>query len=355
MKRIPCILMRSGTSKGPFLLASDVPSAPKERDQALLKIMGSPHQSQIDGIGGGSSISSKVAIISPSTRPGVDVDYLFCQVIVNEARVDSSLNCGNMLSGVGPFAIIKGLVKAQDQETTVRIYNQNTGVIVEAKIQTPKGEVSFDGETTIDGVPGQSAPIELSFLDSVGAKTGQLLSTGHPIDLIDDIEVSCIDVSVPVVMMLAKSLGKSGYESKQELDQDKDLIAKMESIRQKAAILMGMGDVSQSVIPKMALLAEPRFNGNVTSRYFTPKDCHPSHAVTGAICIATACLIPGSVASKVAHNILSQKKSHGIIVEHPAGKIDAVIHKEITGDTIDIPKVSFIRTARPLFSGEVII
>ncbi|ODN43004.1 4-oxalomesaconate tautomerase [Piscirickettsia litoralis] len=355
MKGIPCILMRGGTSKGPFFLASDLPDNPKERDQILLKIMGSPHQSQIDGIGGGSSVSSKVAIISPSNREGIDVDYLFCQVVIGESRVDSSLNCGNMLSGVGPFAITKGLVKAQEKETIVRIYNQNTGVVVEAKVQTPNKELSFDGEVTIDGVPGQSAPIELSFLDSVGAKTGKLLPTGAAVNTIENIEVSCIDVSVPVVMMLAKSLEKSGYETKQELDQDKKLIKKMEAIRQKAAILMGMGDVSQSVIPKMALLAEPRFNGNISSRYFTPKDCHPSHAVTGAICIATACLIPGSIANKAAHNILTQEESHGIIVEHPAGKIDAVIHKEMTGETIDIPKVSFIRTARPLFSGEVMI
>ncbi|AKP72288.1 4-oxalomesaconate tautomerase [Piscirickettsia salmonis] len=355
MKTIPCILMRGGTSKGPFFLASDLPSDPQERDQVLLKIMGSPHQAQIDGIGGGSSVSSKVAIVSPSARDGIDVDYLFCQVVVGESRVDSSLNCGNMLSGVGPFAITKGLVKAQDQETTVRIYNKNTDVVVEAKVQTPNGELSFEGEATIDGVPGHSAPIELSFLDSVGAKTGKLLPTGQAVNIIDDIEVSCIDVSVPVVMMLAASLGKSGYETKQELDQDKNLIKKMEMIRQKAALLMGMGDVSHSVTPKMALLAEPHCNGHITSRYFTPTDCHPSHAVTGAICIASACLILGSVANQVAHNIHIQDAESDIIVEHPAGTIDAVIHKEVTGKTIEIPKVSFIRTARPLFSGEVII
>ncbi|WP_447968466.1 4-oxalomesaconate tautomerase [Nitrospira sp. M1] len=355
MKGIPCILMRGGTSKGPFFLSSDLPNDPDEREQMLLKIMGSPHQSQIDGIGGGSSVSSKVAIISPSTRKGIDVDYLFCQVLVGESRVDSSLNCGNMLSGVGPFAIAKGLVKVQGNETIVRIHNQNTNVVIEAKVQTPEGKLNFDGEATIDGVPGQSAPIELSFFDSVGTKTGKLLPTGNSLDVIDNIETSCIDVSVPVVMMLAKSFGKSGYETKQELDSDKELIRKMEDIRQHAARLMGMGDVSQSVTPKMALLSKPQFNGNITSRYFTPYDCHPTHAVTGAICIAAACFVPGSVACQVTSNVSPQHASQQIAVEHPAGKIDAVVHKETTGSKIEIPKVSFIRTARPLFAGEVMV
>ncbi len=232
---IPCLLMRGGTSKGPYFLADDLPPDPAARDRVLLAVMGSPHVRQIDGIGGGDSLTSKVVIVGRSARPGIDIDYLFAQIAVGEGGVDTAPNCGNMLAGVGPFAIERGLVRAADPQTTVRIFNVNTGKVIEAVIQTPGGSVTYDGDARIDGVPGHGAPIVLNFLDAAGAKTGKLLPTGQPIDLIDGIEVSCVDLSSPLVFVAAAALGKTGYETKRELDGDPELLARLEALRQRAA------------------------------------------------------------------------------------------------------------------------
>jgi 4-oxalomesaconate tautomerase len=360
LRSIPCTLFRGGTSKGPVFLKKDLPSEPKERDSVLLNLMGSPDPTgrQINGIGGGDSLSSKVVIVDKSEREGVDVDYLLCQVHIKNAVVETSLNCGNMLSAVAPFAIENGLVKASDPETTVRVYNENTGVVVESTVQTPGGFVSYEGKSEIDGVPGSGSPILLTFLDAVGSKTKKLLPTGEAVNMIDDISVSCVDVAVPMVITTAAVFGKTGYETKEELDSDKEFLDKLESLRKKASILMGLGDVSGKINPKICMVSESRFDGHINSRYFTPFDCHDGHAVSGGLCLAAACLIDGSVAQQVSKQVPKLGENNTVVIEHPSGKIETsvFVEKKDKGDgkiEIDFPKASFIRTARPLMEGRV--
>lgn len=352
---IPCLLMRGGTSKGPFFLADDLPADPETRNAVLLSVMGSPDLRQIDGIGGGDSLTSKVAIVSRSQRPGIDVDYLFAQVSVSQRAVDTNPNCGNMLSGVGPFAIEQGLVPATDPVTPVRIFNVNTGKVIEALVPTPSGEVTYEGEVHIDGVPGAAAGIVLNFLDAAGAKTGKLLPTGQALDIVDGIAVSCVDFSTPIVLVAAADLGISGHESKAELDANAALLARLEAVRQAAARRMGLGDVSASVLPKIAVLAAPARDGSISSRYFTPWACHAAHAVTGALCVAAACLIPGSVASRLVRSRADQPDR--IAIEHPSGQLETQVDLQAApaGEPPVIRRVGIVRTARPLFSGQVLI
>lgn len=352
---IPCTLMRGGTSKGPFFLAKDLPSDPNERNRMLLAAMGSPHMRQIDGIGGGDTLTSKVAIVSPSTRPGIDIDYLFAQVSIETASVDTTPNCGNMLSGVGPFAIENGLVPAGNPVTRLRIFNLNTQKVIEALIQTPGGVVTYDGDARIDGVPGRGAPIQLNFRDATGAKTGRLFPTGNPIELVDDVEVSLVDFASPLVFISATALGKSGYESKQELDSDNELKQRLESIRLQIATRAGLGDVRSKVLPKVALVAAPRAGGVIASRYFTPWTCHSAYAVTGALCLSAASVIPGTVVNRIA--CLRPEDPHLVTLEHPAGTLD--IRLQVEGDLerpdFTIASAGLIRTARKLFKGHVLV
>ncbi|MGZ8156529.1 MAG: 4-oxalomesaconate tautomerase [Burkholderiales bacterium] len=350
---IPCVIMRGGTSRGPFFLASDLPADPKVRDEVLLAAMGSPHEYQVDGIGGAMPLTSKVAIISRSTRADADVDYLFAQVLVNEALVDTKPNCGNMLVAVGPFAIEAGLVQASDAETKVRIYNVNTESLVEAIVQTPNGRVTYEGTASIDGVRGTAAPVGLNFTSAIGAVTGKLLPTGKPLDVIEGIDVSCVDVAMPMILMRAEQLGKSGYETAAELDADKALMARMEPIRRKAGLLMGMGDVSKAVVPKIGLLSEPRQGGTITSRYFVPYECHKAHAVTGTVCVASACAIPGTVASQL---VTLPPPPQGIInIEHPSGMIGIDLDADFRGGKQELRRAALIRTARRIFEGNVLV
>ena len=358
MLKIPCVLFRAGTSKGPFFLKSDLPDNPALRDKALLRLMGSPDPRQIDGIGGGTSLTSKAAIVSLSDRDDADINYFFCQVRVIEAIVETKLNCGNMLSAVAPFAIMKGLVKATDPETTVRIYNENTGVIVLATVQTPNGEVRYSGDAHIDGVPGTAAPIKLSFLNPVGAKTGKLLPTGAVVDDIDGIPVSCVDVTVPMVITYAEALGKTGYESKEELDADKEFLKRLEHLREQAALKMGLGDVSHSISPKICIVALPKVGGTIRSCYFTPFRCHPAYAVSGASCLAAACLIPGTTANNRTQLKMpnSTNAEQQVVIEHVSGHIDISVQIASQADgSLSFPMISSIRTVRPLFIGEVLI
>ena len=359
MYSIPCMYFRGGTSKGPCFLREDLPQDSGKRDEVLLNLMGSPDPSerQIDGIGGGDSLSSKVVIVGKSNRQNVDVDFLLCQVHIKNPIVETTLNCGNMLSAVAPFAIERGLVRATHPETVVKIYNENTGVIMESTVQTPNGKISYNGETHIDGVPGCGAPIKLTFLNAVGSKTGKLLPTGNVIDDINGVFVSCVDVAVPMVITDAKYLGKTGYESKKELDGDKEFMSHLEMLRQAAAKKMGLGDVSKSVNPKICMLSSPRNGGTITSRYFTPFDCHDAHAVSAGLCLAAAILIPGTLASQIADKIILEKwgAEKEIIIEHVSGVIATTVTVEITPNGIAFPKASFIRTARPLFDGNVYV
>jgi 2-methylaconitate cis-trans-isomerase PrpF len=351
--KIPCVLMRGGTSRGPFFLASDLPSDPQLRAEVLLAVMGSPHEYQVDGIGGAVSVTSKVAIISKSKNPEADVDYLFAQVEINERIVDTKPNCGNMLVAVGPFAIESGLVPARNPETTVRIFNVNTQALVDSIIQTPDGRVTYTGDTAIDGVPGTAAPVKLNFKSAIGAVTGKMLPTGRPLDVIDGVDASCVDVAMPVILMRAEAFGKTGHETAAGLDADKELFKRMEAIRRKAGVLMGMGDVSKLVVPKIALLSKPRKGGTIASRFFVPYACHKAHPVTGTVCIASACAIPGTVAAQIAP--LPPAPQGVVRIEHPSGMIVIDFDADLAGGTPVLHRAALIRTARRLFEGLVCV
>ncbi len=350
---IPCVMMRGGTSRGPYFRASDLPADTTTRDQVLLAVMGSPDAQQIDGIGGATTLTSKVAIVSPSDHPQADVDYLFAQVSIDRAFVDTAPSCGNILSGVGPFAIETGMVTAQDGETLVRVCNVNTDSLIDAIIQTPNGQVQYEGATAIDGVPGTAAPVVLNFREIVGSKTGALLPTGNLRDIVEGVEVSCIDVAMPMVIMAATAIGKTGYETKDELDQDKAFLSRLESVRLAAARLMGLGDVSGQVIPKVGLLAAPYAGGNITSRYFVPTACHAAHAVTGAICVAVCTVLKGSVADGLARYDVDPPRHCAI--EHPSGRIDVALDVVRDGGQLQVNSAGVVRTTRKLFAGEVYV
>ncbi|VVN70355.1 4-oxalomesaconate tautomerase [Pseudomonas fluorescens] len=345
--RIPCLLMRGGTSKGAYFLAEDLPSEPDLRDKVLLAAMGSPDSRQIDGIGGADSLTSKVAIIRRSERPGVDVDYLFAQVVVDQPRVDYGQNCGNILAGVGPFALERGLVRAQGEVTRVRIFMENTGQTATAIVQTSGGEVHYQGEAGIDGVPGTAAPVIVEFDDIAGSSCGALLPTGNVLDLFDGIEVTCIDNGMPVVLMRAVDLGCTGYESREQLDSDEVLKARIESIRLQAGPLMKLGDVTQRSVPKMCLISEPVAGGAINSRSFIPHTCHASIGVFGAVSVASACLISGSVAQGLAR-VRPGRLLH-LSVEHPTGEFTV----ELQTDNGALVGCGLLRTARLLFDGHV--
>ncbi|MGX5668918.1 4-oxalomesaconate tautomerase [Rhizobium daejeonense] len=341
--KIPCVLMRGGTSRGPFFLASDLPRDQAEKDAALLSIMGSGHPLQIDGIGGGNPVTSKVAIVGPSEVEGADIDYLFAQVRTDRQYVDYSPNCGNMLAAVGPFAIEAGLVQAKGQHTLVRIHKVNTGKSIEAKVPTRGNEVVYLGDASIDGVPGPAAPIALTFVDAAGAKTGKLLPTGSAMDVIDDVEVTLIDCAMPMVLMRAADLGATGYESPQDLTANRELIERMNRIRVKAGAMMGMGDVTDMVIPKPVLISPARKGGTLSVRYFMPNDCHPALATTGAVGIATAAVTEGSIAFEQAGRPTLPAQ---IQIEHPAGRLD--VQLEMRNGAIT---AGLLRTSRRLFEG----
>ena len=343
--------MRGGTSRGPFFLASDLPADAATRDAVLLAVMGSPHEIQVDGIGGSHSVTSKVAIISKSKHPEADVDYLFAQVEINERIVDTKPNCGNMLVAVGPFAIEAGLVPASHPETVVRIYNVNTQSLVDSIVQTPGGKVTYAGDAAIDGVPGTAAPVRINFRSAIGAVTGKLLPTGKPLDVIDGVEVSCVDVAMPVILMRAEAFGRTGHEAAAELDADKELFERMEAIRRKAGVLMGMGDVSKLVVPKIALLSKQRKDGTIASRFFVPYACHKAHPVTGTVCIASACALPGTVAAQIAP--LPPAPQGVIRIEHPSGMIAIDFDADLGGSKPLLRRAALIRTARRIFDGHV--
>jgi len=355
---IPCILMRGGTSKGPFFLAEDLPSEPKALERVLLAAMGSPDTRQINGIGGADTLTSKIAIISKSRREDAQIDYLFAQCSVDRAVVDFNPNCGNMLAAVGPYAIETGLVPAADPVTKVRIHNVNTGAVIVSTVQTPGGVVNYEGEASINGVPGTSAPVYLEFSNIVGGKTGRLFPTGQALDVIDGVEATCIDVAMPMVLMKASDFGITGCESKAELDANTALIARFEAIRRKAGAMMGMGDVSAKVVPKVGLLAAPRGEAPaggaaITSRYFVPWNCHAAHAVTGALCVGAAMMLPGTIARQIIPAPAGPFAD--IVIEHPTGTLGVAIETAGEGEAMTIRGGSFLRTARLLFAGEVFV
>ena len=351
---IACTLMRGGTSKGLFFLASDLPSDLQLRDRVLLAAMGSPDVRQIDGIGGADPLTSKVAIISRSSRPEIDVDYLFAQVSVDRPLVDVTPNCGNMLAGVGPFAIERGLVASRQPITPVTIYMVNTGNVAIAHVPTPGGYVTYEGEAAIAGVPGKSAAIRLDFLNTAGSVCGALLPTGRALDQIDRIEATLIDNGMPVVVLRAADLGKSGSETPAELDADKKFKARLEEIRILAGASMGLGDVRSKVVPKMVLISPPRDGGHLATRTFIPHKCHAAIGVLGAVTVGTACVLPGSVARGIVS--VPEGAVKRLSVEHPSGEFSVEFEvNETDRDGLKVVRASLIRTARALFRGEVLI
>ena len=347
--RIPCLLMRGGTSKGAYFLASDLPEQQALRDRVLLAAMGSPDARQIDGIGGGDSLTSKVAIIKPSARADADVDYLFAQVLVDAPRVDYGQNCGNILAGVGPFAIERGLVAVQGDVTPVRIFMENTGQIAIAHVPTPKGAVSYAGEARIDGVPGYAASLIVEFEDVAGSSCGALLPTGNAVDVFEGVEVTCVDNGIPVVLIRAGDLGLSGYESPEQLDSNAPLKARIEKIRLQAGLRMNLGDVSQRNVPKICLVAPAQAGGALSTRTFIPHRCHTSIGVFGAVSVAVACLIEGSVPAGLARIPAGDVKQ--LSVEHPTGEFTVELRLQ-DGELVGC---GLMRTARLLFDGNVCV
>lgn len=347
--KIPCVLMRGGTSRGPFFLASDLPSDPAARDAVLVGAMGSGHALQIDGLGGGNALTSKVAIVGPSTVAGADVDYLFAQVRVLERSVDTSPNCGNMLAAVGPFAIERGLVPARSGTTVVRIHNVNTGKIIEAHIATPNGVVDEEGGTAIDGVPGTAAAIHLAFVDAAGSRTGALLPTGLRRDVIEGLEVTCIDAAMPLVVIDARDLGKTAAERPEDLDADRTLMARLEAIRREAGRRMGLGDVTERVVPKPVIVGPARSGGAFAARYFMPANCHKALAVTGGVALATAAITPGTVLQAF---VDPPALPADIAIEHPSGRMQLHVGRPAGSAG---PVVSVVRTARRIFEGTLFV
>ncbi len=343
--------MRGGTSKGAFFLKDDLPGDVAQRDALLLRAMGSPDPRQIDGMGGGDPLTSKVAVVQKSERDGVDVDYLFLQVFVDQAIVTDSQNCGNMLAGVGPFAIERGLVAADDGETRVAIFMENTGQIAVATVRTPNGLVSYDGDAAISGVPGTAAPVPLAFRDTAGSSCGALLPTGNSADEIEGVRVMLIDNGMPCVVLAAADVGVSGYEDRAVLDADVAMKARVEAIRLKAGPLMNLGDVSEKSVPKMMLVAPPQHGGAIAVRSLIPHRVHASIGVLGAVSVATACLVEGSPAAAIAVlPPILPGETVTLAVEHPSGATECVVSLDDDGRPVE---AGMLRTARKLMDGEI--
>ena len=345
---IPCLWMRGGTSKGAYFLASDLPVDPAARDALLLRIMGSPDPRQIDGLGGADPLTSKVAVLSPSTRPDADVDYLFLQVFVDQPLVSAAQGCGNILAAVGPVAIERGLVPATGDVTPVRIHMVNTGEVARAEVQTPDERVRYDGATAIDSVPGTAAPVRLMFQNVAGSMCGSLLPTGRALDVIDGVDCTLIDNGMPIVVMRAADFGLTGQESRDGIEAMEAVKARIEAIRIQAGRLMGLGDVTEASVPKMTLVSAPTRGGAINTRSLIPKRVHASVGVFAAVSVATACLMPGSPAAA-----LSAIPPDGrFAVEHPTGATE--IFLDIAPDGT-VRGAGTIRTARKLMDGRVFV
>ncbi len=345
---VRCMWMRGGTSKGGYFLAEDLPAEPAARDAILLRVMGSPDARQIDGLGGGDPLTSKVAVVRRSVRPGVDVDYLFLQVFVDRAIVTDAQNCGNILAGVGPFAIERGLVAAEGEETPVRIFMENTAQVAVATVSTPGGRVTYAGDARIDGVPGTAAPIDIVFEDTAGSTCGALLPTGNAVDRIGGVEATLIDNGMPCVILSAADFGVRGDESPAELDADMALKARIEAIRLEAGPLMNLGDVAAKSVPKMTLVSPAGAGGCVSTRTFIPHTCHAAIGVLGAVSVASACLLPEGPAARLANVPQGERKA--LSIEHPTGEFTVIASLDAKGG---LASAGVLRTARKLFDGVV--
>ncbi len=352
LRSLPCVVMRGGTSKGLVFHATDLPTESGARDRLLLAAMGSPDLRQIDGMGGAHPLTSKVAVVSRSTRPDADIDYLFLQVVVDRNEVSDSQNCGNMLAAVGPFAIEQGLVTARQGVTAVRIHMVNTGSIAVAQVMTPDAIVEYEGDARIDGVPGTAAPIAIDFLDVAGSSCGALLPTGAVRDEVEGMSVTCIDNGMPVVILAAADFGLSGEESPEQLEGDARLKTRIEAIRLALGPKMNLGDVSKKTVPKMTLVSKPSNGGAISTRSFIPHRVHEAIGVLGAVSVATACVLPGSVAAGIAEPAAGSR----LEIEHPSGffTVEMEVAKAEDG-AIEVRRSALLRTARKLMQGEIFV
>lgn len=350
---IPCTLMRGGTSKGLYFHAHDLPAERRLRDRVLLAAMGSPDVRQIDGVGGAHPLTSKVAVVSRSTRADADVDYLFLQVVVDKPEVSDSQNCGNLLAGIGPWAIENGLVSVAGATTPVRIHMVNTSSIAVAYVPTPGREVEYEGDARIDGVPGTAAAIALEFLDVAGSSCGSLLPTGSSVDTIDGIQVTCIDNGMPVVVMRAGDFAISGAETPEQLESNAALKARVEKIRRDVGPRMNLGDVANKTVPKMCLVSVAQQGGSIATRTFIPHRVHEAIGVLGAVSVATACVIPGTVAAAVARAGSGERQR--LEVEHPTGFFTVDVEVAVQGKSVEVKRSALLRTARKLMRGEVFV
>lgn len=350
--KVPYMQFRGGSSKGLYFLADDLPADPATRDQWLLSAMGRDAR-QIDGLGGANSLTSKAAVISKSTHADADVDYLFVQIVVGENRVDTTPNCGNILAGVGPFAIERGLLSAQDPETRVRVHMLNSGKLCELVLQTPGGLITYAGNARIDGVPGTAAPIVCNYTDIAGSACGSLLPTGNVVDVVDGVEVTCIDNGMPVVVLRATSMGLRGDETPAQLNANSDLKARLQSLRLQLGPMMNLGDVDGAAVPKMCMISAPSHGGVVNTRTFIPYQCHDAIGVLGAVSVATACILPGSVAQGLA--CVDQDSSAPLSIEHPSGEFSVSLDIDYSGALPQVRKAGLLRTARLLSRGELFI
>jgi 4-oxalomesaconate tautomerase len=347
---VRCMLMRGGTSKGLYFLADDLPADPAERNALLLAVMGSGHPMQVDGVGGAHPLAAKVAVVSPSQREDADIDYLFLQLGVDEPTITDRQNCGNILAGVGPFAVERGLIGAAGESTTARIHMVNSSAVVTATFATPGGEVRYAGDTAIAGVPGAASPILLRFTDTAGSATGRLLPTGSVCDVIDGIAVSCVDNGMPVVVARAADFGLTGYEPAEELAGNDELARRVQALRLAAGKLMGLGDVSGLSVPKTTLISAPRDGGAICTRTFIPVRPHTSIGVLGALTVATALLLPGGIGAELAR---FPAAGHVADIEHPTGHLEVEVELDTSGSPPRVVRAGVVRTARKLFDGTV--
>jgi 4-oxalomesaconate tautomerase len=351
---IRCSILRGGSSRGAYFQSDDLPADADTRDRVLLAIMGGPDELQLNGIGGGHPLTNKVAIVNQSTHPGADLDYLFLQVSPREGKVSDLQNCGNILSGVGPYAVASGLLPAIDPQTSVRVHLVNSGGFCELSLPTPNAQLTFAGDTQIDGVPGTGAAIICDFLDTAGSACGALLPTGNVHDKIGGYEVTCIDNGMPVVIVAASAFALSGYESPDELEANADLKDALEALRLAAGQAMTLGDVAAKTIPKMCLVSPPREGGLITTRTFIPHSCHRSIGVFGAISVATGCLLHGSVPAEIADVPPGNEKT--VSIEHPAGSMSVrLLVDDGQSPEKTIRRAGVVRTARLISDGQVYV
>jgi 4-oxalomesaconate tautomerase len=356
---VPCMLMRGGTSRGPFFLESELPSDPALRDRVLLAAMGSPDRRQIDGLGGAHPLTSKVGIVRPSTTPGVDLDFLFAQLQPDKDTVDTSPNCGNMLAAVLPFALERGLLPIAEPATTARVLTLNTGMHCDVTVQTPDGRLRYTGDARIDGVPGTAAPISINFLDTAGSVCPSLLPSGRVLDRIKvdgaesfEVEATLIDNGMPMVLVRAPDMGVTGYEGVAELNANEALKTRLEALRLTVGPLMGLGDVKTKSYPKMCLIAPPRDGGNIATRCFIPHVCHEAIGVLAAVTVATACVLEGAVTQGIAAVPAGLEKT--VSVEHPTGEFSVELELDANNPQ-QVVRAALLRTARPIMRGEVLI